>query len=146
MTGAGTPTMDLGHNAEAERFRKIASRLHVEFARTEQTIETLEGPVACRAGDAIVTGSVGERWPVPGAVFDSKYVAVPPTRSGESGWYRTLPVGVLAVRLRKPVELALTDGRGSLSGEAGDWLVQYAPGDCGIVRDDIFRATYEPAP
>lgn len=136
--------MDLSHDAHAARFRKNARRFCVEFARAAQTIETLEGPVQCRAGDAIVTGSAGERWPVPNAVFDSKYIAVPPTRSGESGQYQTLPVSVLAVQLQSSTEVELTDGRGRLSGDAGDWLVQYTPGEFSIVRDDIFRATYDP--
>jgi hypothetical protein len=45
------------------RMKKILS-FDVVFSEYEQTIETLEGPVQCLPGDAIVTGISGERWPV----------------------------------------------------------------------------------
>jgi hypothetical protein len=39
----------------------------------------------------------------------------------------------------------LTDGSGVLRGTPGDWLVQYGSDDWGIVRADIFEATYTDA-
>ena len=33
-----------------------------------------------------------------------------------------------------------------LHGRVGDWLLRYEDGNSGVVRDDIFRATYAPAP
>jgi hypothetical protein len=134
---------DLALRVDAAKYVKKPRFFAVQFADTEQTIATLEGPVLCRAGDAIVTGTAGEQWPVPKEVFFSKYVAVPPTCNGESGQYQSLPQTVLAVQIRTVAEIELSAGRGRLTGAAGDWLVQYAPGDCGIVRDDIFRHTYE---
>lgn len=139
-------TIDLTGRSDAAIYRKRPRLFAVEFAHTTQTIATLEGPVLCRPGDAIVTGIVGEQWPVPPDVFPSKYEAVAPTRTGESGQYRSLAQTVRAVQLRAPLEVALSAGRGRLLGVAGDWLVQYAPGDCSVVRDAIFRSTYECVP
>jgi hypothetical protein len=42
-----------------------------------------------------------------------------------------------------PFEVTLSDGRGTLRGNAGDWLVEYAPGDLAVVDAPIFAATYE---
>jgi PGDYG protein len=35
--------------------------------------------------------------------------------------------------------------RDPLRGEAGDWLLQYGPGDYGVVASSVFEKTYEPA-
>jgi hypothetical protein len=37
----------------------------------------------------------------------------------------------------------LSGGRGTLSGSAGDWLVQYGSGDAAVVGNEIFAQTYE---
>lgn len=135
--------MDITQYPEAASYRRKPGFFAVEFANSEQVIDTLEGPVLSRQGDAIITGTVGERWPVPIEVFHSRYVAKAPTSDGESGQYQSLPRTVLAVQLSTPVEVALPEGRGQLAGCTGDWLVQHASGDCSVVRDDIFRNTYE---
>lgn len=137
--------MDLTLRADAIQYIKKLTILTVQFAAKDQVIDTLEGPVRCEAGDAIVNGTVGERWPVPKDVFFSKYAAVPPTRNGESGQYQSLPKTVLAVQIQVSTKIELSGGRGTLTGAAGDWVVQYAPGDCSIIRNDIFRNTYERA-
>jgi hypothetical protein len=36
----------------------------------------------------------------------------------------------------------LPDARGTLRGDAGDWLVQYAPDDVAVVAQAIFATTY----
>ena len=34
----------------------------------------------------------------------------------------------------------------SIGAAPGDWLLRYADGEYGVVRDDIFRQIYQPAP
>jgi hypothetical protein len=123
------------------RMKKILS-FGVVFSEYEQTIETLEGPVQCLPGDAIVTGISGERWPVNPEKFRQKYQPLPPTAAGESGRYQSLPVRVLAMRLKTELKLPLAGGIGVLHGKPGSWLVQYADQSQSIVADEIFTATY----
>lgn len=135
--------MDIAQFPNSASYRRKPGLFAVEFAVREQVIATLEGPVLCREGDAIITGTAGERWPVPIEVFHSRYVARALTGDGESGQYQSLPRTVQAVQLSTPVKISLSAGRGQLAGSAGDWLVQHASGDCSVVREDIFRNTYE---
>ena len=46
------------------------------------------------------------------------------------------------MQLETPVEVTLGAGRGVLRGAPGDWLVQYGPGDFGVVAADVFGQTY----
>lgn len=121
--------------------KKILS-FDVVFSDKEQTIETLEGPVQCFPGDAIVTGISGERWPVRPEKFHQKYQPLAPTNKGESGRYQSLPVRVLAIRLKTDLKLPLAGGAGVLQGKPGSWLVQYEDQSQSIIADDIFAATY----
>lgn len=117
--------------------------MQVEFAPAPGRVRTLEGEVGHEAGDAILTGLRGERWPVARARFEATYEPVPPTRRGLPGTYRKLPLRVLARRLDTPFAVPAGPGADPLRGEAGDWLLQYGPGEHGIVAADIFEATYE---
>jgi len=45
--------------------------------------------------------------------------------------------------MQQPFEVQLADGVSSLTGHAGDWLVDYGDGSLGIVAQDIFATTYE---
>jgi hypothetical protein len=74
--------------------------------------------------------------------FDAKYDPEPPTRRGDAGDYRNRPVPVLAKRMNEPFSVARTAGGDSLRGNAGDWLLQYAPGDHGIVERTRFEGVY----
>lgn len=47
--------------------------VRVEFAVADGALETLEGRVAYRAGDALLAGTRGERWPVAAARFREDY-------------------------------------------------------------------------
>ena len=51
------------------------------------TVVTLEGPATAAAGDWIVEGQGGERWPVPASQFERSHVARPgrPRAAGEEG-------------------------------------------------------------
>ena len=62
---------------------------------------------------------------------------------GESGSYRKKLIVVLAKRLSCSLSVPVADGDASLAGIKGDWLVQYSPGEFGIVSADIFNKTYE---
>lgn len=120
--------------------------MEVEIAMTDGVITTLEGEVAYRAGDAIVTGTQGERWPVQRKRFEATYSPCAGTHFGSSGRYQRELLSVLARCLEAPMEIRLSDNRGVLRGQAGDWLVEYDPGDRAIIADAIFRQTYRIVP
>ncbi len=115
----------------------------MRFAPVAGVVNTLEGPVAYSEGDAIVTGVAGEQWSVARERFHHTYAAIFPTESGQDGRYVKHPHDVLALRLTKGCAIHLADGRGTLHGRAGDYLVQYRPGDCAVVAAEIFDDTYE---
>ncbi len=115
--------------------------MRVVFAPEDGTLQTREGPVAYQRGDAILTGTEGERWPIQREKFDATYQ---PT--AEAGIYTKRPMDVLAWVTPKPLDIDLPDGRGSLHAEPGDVIVQYAPGDQFVVSASIFARTYERRP
>jgi hypothetical protein len=51
------------------------------------TVLTLEGPATAAAGDWVVQGAGGERWPVPASQFERGHAACPgqPQAAGEEG-------------------------------------------------------------
>jgi uncharacterized protein (DUF2237 family) len=114
----------------------------VEFAVAAGTLESAVGTNRYEPGDALLTGSTGDRWCVSRARFEAKYRAEPPTQAGHSGRYRNLPVAVRAKRMAVPFSVARAAGGDLLSGAAGDWLMQYAPGDYGIVAAARFDRVY----
>src|ERR1700737_3877453 len=134
---------DLRGDTAARRARKRPLAVPVEFADSGGTLETREGPVRYKAGDALLTGAEGERWPVPRAEFDESYEALPPTRPGKPGGYRKRPRVVWAKPRNEPFVVPLDGDRGSLSGKPGDWLVQYAPDNWSVVSGAVFADTYE---
>jgi hypothetical protein len=134
---------DLRCDPAAHRVRRRPATARVHFAPEKGVIETDEGTVSHDAGAAVVTGGRNEQWPVERTRFEATYEAVAPTRMGEDGVYRHRPDVVLARRLDQPFKLTLFANRGTLSGAPGDWLVQYAPGDVGVVREAVFADTYE---
>jgi hypothetical protein len=135
--------VDLRADPAARRARKSPVQVAVEFAATDGTLKTREGPVQYRQGDALLTGIEGERWPVIRETFEASYEPVPPLRPGKPGHYRKHPQVVWAKPMREPFAVTRDQGRGVLNGEAGDWLVQYAPGDQGVVGAALFAQTYE---
>ena len=114
----------------------------VEFAVAAGTLESAVGTNRYEPGDALLTGSTGDRWCVSRARFEAKYRAEPPTQAGHSGRYRNLPVAVRAKRMAVPFSVARAAGGDLLSGGAGDWLMQYGPGDYGIVAAARFDRVY----
>jgi hypothetical protein len=114
----------------------------VEFAVTAGTLESAVGTNHYAVGDALITGTTGDRWCVSRDRFDAKYAAEAPTQSGQPGHYRNRPLPVRARHMDVPFCVRRSAGGDVLHGKAGDWLVQYAPGDHGVVAQDRFASVY----
>jgi hypothetical protein len=123
--------------------RKRPREIDVRFTPIECTVQTAEGLVHAAPGDAIITGTEGEHWRVSRARFPDKYRPVPPTIAGEPGRYVSLPNRIMAVPMTEAFEVLLADGVSLLTGQAGEWLVDYGDGSLGIVAEAIFADTYE---
>ena len=134
--------MDLTTDHFAERYVKTEI-VSVEFARQEGELLSLEGPNRYQAGDALITGSTGSRWSVSRHRFDAKYEAVLPTTGGEDGRYEARPIPVLARQISEPFTAARSAGGDILRGNAGDWLLQYRPGDFGVAEHRRFAQIYK---
>src|SRR4030095_14717175 len=67
------------------------------------TLETAPGDpgVAFVAGDAIVTGSKGESWPIARAIFDATYAPTPGGRAGADGTFVKKPLPLPAVQIKQ---------------------------------------------
>jgi len=135
---------DLASNPHTLRVCKRPVPVQVAFAKADGICETLEGAVRYRRGDAILTGSRGESWPVGRDSFRDSYESVPPTAPGQDGTYRKRPASVLALRLDRALAVPVGWQGDKLQGRRGDWLLRYADGSYGVVNDCIFRETYEP--
>jgi len=136
--------IDLRQDSDAATYVKDEV-VQVQFARAPGEIISGEGPNRYAAGDALITGSAGERWSVARERFDAKYEAVAPTRAGEDGPYRARPVPVLARQMHEAFTLARQAGGDVLSGSAGDWVLQYGPGDYGVILAARFARVYKKA-
>ncbi|AOJ03534.1 MULTISPECIES: PGDYG domain-containing protein [Burkholderia] len=137
--------VDLRNDPGALRVVKDET-VQVEFAAQPGELMSLEGPNRYAAGDALVTGSTGDRWVVSRERFDAKYVpAAEELVHGEPGGYRNRPAVVLAKRMDAPFSIARSAGGDTLRGDAGDWVMQYAPGDYGVVQAKRFAQVYREA-
>jgi hypothetical protein len=76
--------------------------------------------------------------------FDAKYVPADAALvHGEPGAYRNRPAVVLAKEMHEAFSLARSANGGDvLRGAAGDWIMQYAPGDYGVVQAARFAKVY----
>ena len=117
-------------------------KVAVEFAIRGGQLVSAVGINHYAAGDALITGSTGDRWCVSRDRFEAKYDPEPPTVRGESGQYRNRPVPVLARQMKQRFSVDRMAGGDSLQGQSGDWLIQYAPGDHGIVERTRFERVY----
>lgn len=132
----------LDRDASARRARRLPVTLRVRFAEAPGMLQTLEGPVRYRAGAALVCGLRGECWPVERGPFERRYEPAPGTAQGSDGLYRRQAGIVLARRLEAALEVPVGAHGDLLRGRPGDWLLQYAPGEYGVVAPDIFGDTY----
>ena len=139
MLDLGCP--DLSQDPEAIRVVKDEV-VSVTFASAPGLVMSAVGPNHYATGDALVTGSTGDPWCVSRERFDVKYRPDGGQRHGEPGAYRNVPTPVWAKRIAVPFRIARSPGGDVLSGEAGDWALQYAPDDCGLVARDRFERVY----
>lgn len=119
--------------------------VQVAFAKEPGELISLEGPNRYQPGDAIITGSTGDRWVVSRERFDPKYEPLQAGTHGQDGAYQNIPGVVLAKRMDQDFSIARSAGGDVLHGAAGDWLMQYAPNDYGVVQQARFAQVYRPA-
>jgi hypothetical protein len=137
--------LDLAADSAAQRVVKDET-VTVEFAAAPGELMSLEGPNRYAPGDAIITGATGERWVVSRERFDPKYLPADAALAhGSAGAYRNRPSVVLAKRMDEPFTIVRSTGGDRLHGEAGDWVMQYAPGDYGVVKAARFAKVYRVA-
>lgn len=137
--------LDLRADPAAQRVVKDET-VTVAFAQADGELMSLEGPNRYVAGDALVTGSTGDRWVVSRERFDVKYLPADPALAhGAPGAYRNRQAVVLARRMDEPFTIARSENGDTLRGTAGDWVMQYAPGDYGVVQAQRFAQVYRDA-
>jgi hypothetical protein len=134
---------DLSEDSAAYRARRRAVAIQVEFAEIDGTLQTQEGPVNYSTGDALLTDIDGECRPVARDTFDLDYAPVAPTRPGKPGRYRKRARVVWAKSMTDAFDVTLDRDRGTLRGQRGDWLVQYAQSDFSVVSAGVFGQTFE---
>jgi hypothetical protein len=114
----------------------------VKFAAEAGSLMSREGLNRFAAGDALVTGSTGDRWSVMRRRFEEKYLPMSGIEMGNDGHYRSKATAVLARQIDEPFTVARRQGGDVLTGNAGDWLMQYAPGDYGLTENARFQLVY----
>lgn len=132
---------DLSHDPAAARYVKDEA-VAVVFAASAGALMSGEGLNHYALGDAIITGSNGARWSVTRDRFLQKYDPVAPTAWLDDGAYRARPVPVWAKQMPRAFALARRAGGDVLHGEAGDWVIEYGPGDFGACKAERFAAVY----
>jgi hypothetical protein len=128
---------NLARDPRAWRVLKRPVVVAVRFAAENGTCGTLEGPVHYRSGDALVTGTVGEQWPIARERFDETYERV------AEGQYRKRPAVAYALRVQTATRVPLGGEGDVLEARQGDWLLQYDDGEYGIVDAEVFEQAYE---
>ena len=134
-------SIDLESDRDARRFVKNET-VAVVFAAASGSIASREGANGYAIGDALITGSTGDSWSVSRDRFDAKYVPVPPLLHGQNGDYRNRPLPVLAKQMPEAFAIVRSAGGDRIVGKAGDWVLEYAPGDFGIVDREKFSRVY----
>ncbi|CAJ0775169.1 PGDYG domain-containing protein [Ralstonia holmesii] len=136
--------VDLRTDPAARPFVKDET-VHVDFATEAGELMSLEGPNRYAPDDALITGSTGDRWVVSRERFDAKYVPADASLAhGQAGAYRNRPSVVLARQMSEAFSMARSEAGDVLHGQAGDWVLQYAPGDYGVVQAQRFAKVYRP--
>ncbi|MGM3277010.1 PGDYG domain-containing protein [Ralstonia sp. 24A2] len=137
--------VDLRTDPAARPFVKDET-VQVDFAAQPGELMSLEGPNRYAPGDALITGSTGGRWVVSRERFDAKYLPADASLAhGQAGAYRNRPSVVLAKQMNAPFSMARSEAGDVLHGQTGDWVLQYAPGDYGVVQAQRFAKVYRPA-
>ena len=133
--------VDLSTANDATLFVKKET-VGVVFATEDSELTSREGTNRYAVGDALITGTDGSRWSVSRNRFDAKYDPVAPVTAGENGAYQSKPVAVFARQMREPFTISRSASGDVLRGLAQDWLLQYAPGDHGIIANTRFLQVY----
>ncbi|MBB4866257.1 hypothetical protein HNP46_005162 [Pseudomonas nitritireducens] len=134
--------IDLAADPAAQRVVKDET-VTVKFAAAPGELISLEGPNRYAVGDAIICAASGERWVVSRERFDPKYrPADAALVHGQPGAYRNVPTTLLGRRMDEPFTLLRSAGGDRLTGAAGDWVLQYAPGDYGVIKAERFAKVY----
>lgn len=139
--------LNLSHLTNLEQDHAAASYCKVEivnvnFACDAGILTSRVGPNHYVAEDAIINAADGETWVVSRGRFDEKYLAVSPTLAGQAGRYEAKKMIVHAKQMVDAFSIAREVGGDVLAGSAGDWLIQYAPGDFGVVLNPRFQRIY----
>jgi len=135
--------VDLRTDSAAQAYIK-QEIVTVEFAAQPGRLTSQVGFNSYQAGDALLTGTDGDRWCVTRDRFDAGYDPLAPLLPGAPGKYRNRPRPVLARQMAEPFRCERRAGGDWLQGRAGDWLLQYAPGDHGIAAQARFALVYRP--
>jgi hypothetical protein len=135
------PQLDLRTDPQARSYVKNEV-VKVTFAIADGAIMSREGTNTYHQGDALITGSTGDHWSVTRDRFDAKYTPIAPLQHGHDGEYRNVPLPVLAKQMQQDFSVARAQGSDVIHGKADDWLMQYAPGDYGIVEQAKFAKVY----
>ena len=112
--------------------------LNFRIAKEVEVVETLEGKVTAQIGDAILTGTKGECWPIPASKFETTY-----DFSKETGICSKKPMIVQAERMTEAFEVKVSWTNEPLKGEPGGYRLIYGDNDFGVVDATIFAETYE---
>ncbi|MCH9633013.1 MAG: hypothetical protein S4CHLAM6_13640 [Chlamydiae bacterium] len=130
-------SVEISSYPEAFQAYKKNIVLDFEYAAKSGEIQTLEGKVACAAGDAIMTGTQGERWPISKDTFTATYNVV------EEGKASKKKIVLYVYQMKEIFKVKVSWSNSLLEGKADDYLVQYGPNDFGVVEKEIFKETYE---
>ncbi|MBU2651741.1 MAG: hypothetical protein KKA81_12470 [Bacteroidetes bacterium] len=118
-----------------------------------QKIKTLEGEITCHAGDYLCKGPAGDIWGQKEESLLKKYNPAYGSEPDKGGWQEFIPKpeagGVMAAQVEFDFVIEHPTW-GNMKGKSGDYLVknyedkdsQY-PDDMWIVRNEIFKCTYE---
>jgi len=129
--------IDLNDDPSALKVQKKAIPLEFRVAEQPETVQTLEGTVEAPAGAYIMTGTKGENWPIPADKFKETYDIVSATTASK----KAIPVP--GKQMQEDFFVTVSWSPDKLNGKPGDWLVQYGPGDYGVVEAGIFDETYD---
>ncbi|MDR1650431.1 MAG: DHH family phosphoesterase [Synergistaceae bacterium] len=133
---------DLSKRADAVRAVKKNIPVSVRFAHKPGVVRTLEGDVSFEEKDALISGTQEEPWPVQREKFFETYSPCDGTEYGDDGFYMKKELPGLALRMDCPFCVSLSGQRGVLFGKRGDWLMQYSPGEHGIIDREIFESAF----
>lgn len=128
---------------QSDKFIKTPILVSVEFASMDGALETLEGIVPYKQGDALLTGLKNERWPVVKSLFDKNYNPIEGIKRGQDGSYQKRSILVSAVQAQDNSFIRIKNNNIYLACRKGDWIITAEDGAQWVVAEDIFIKTYK---